>query len=75
MLDDNEMSLTLTKDPKSQNLKKHIDVMYYHIRRLIENEEISIKWISSFNMLANSLTKIFPTRSFKKHEEKWDPLT
>lgn len=33
MLDDNEISLTLTKDQKSQNRTKHIDIIYYYIWR------------------------------------------
>ena len=31
MLEDNETSLTLTKDPESHNCTKHIDVMHHHV--------------------------------------------
>ena len=43
MLGDNETSLTLTRDPESQNCTKHIDVIYYHVHGLVEDGEISIK--------------------------------
>lgn len=45
MLGDNETSLTLMKDPESQNRTKHINVMHQHIRRLVENGELGIEWI------------------------------
>lgn len=38
MLGDNETSLTLTKNPESQNRTKHIDVMHHHVRGLVEME-------------------------------------
>lgn len=31
MLGDNEISLTLVKNPKSQNHTKHIDIIYHYI--------------------------------------------
>ena len=43
MLGDNEISLTLTKDPKTQNCTKQIDVMYHHVYELVEDGEILIK--------------------------------
>lgn len=43
MLEDNKTSFTLTKDPKSQNHRKHINVMYHHIRKLVEKRELRIE--------------------------------
>lgn len=43
MLGDNETSLTLAKDPESQNRSKHIDVMHHHIRGLVEEGELDRK--------------------------------
>lgn len=67
MLNNNEISLILTMDPKSQNLIKHIDVIYHYIRGLMEDRELAIKWIKSFAILANSLSKAFFIRLFKKY--------
>lgn len=67
MLGDNETSLTLTRDPKSQNCIEHIDVMHHHVQELVENRELAIKWISSSNMLADGFTKTLPTGPFKRH--------
>ena len=43
MLGDNKTSFTLIKDPESQNHTKHIDVIYHHIRELVENEKLVIE--------------------------------
>ena len=43
MLSDNKTSLTLTKDPKSQNQIKYIDVIYHHLRGLVEDRELTIE--------------------------------
>lgn len=43
MLSDNKTSFTLTKNPKSQNCIKHINVMHYHIQELVENGELAIE--------------------------------
>lgn len=61
------MSFTLTKDLKSQNQNKQIDVIYHHVRGLIEDRQLAIEWIKCFTILVDGLTKAFPTRPFKKH--------
>lgn len=71
MLDDNEMSLTLTRDSKSQNQTKHIDVMYQHICGLGEDRKLAIEWSESSTMLADGLTKALFTGPFKKHQDEW----
>ena len=43
MLGDNKMSLTLMRDPESQNRMKHIDIMYHYVRGLVEDGEILIE--------------------------------
>ena len=43
MLSDNKTSFTLTRDLESQNSTKHIDVMYHHVRELMENGELASK--------------------------------
>ena len=43
MLGDQKTHLTLTRDPESQNCTKHIDVIYHHVRELVENRELAIE--------------------------------
>lgn len=70
MLGDNEISLTLMTYSECPNRPKHIDVIHHHIRELLENEELAIKWISRLNMLVNGLTKALLAGFFKRHQEE-----
>ena len=40
---DNEASISLTKNPESQNRTKHIDVQHYYIRELVNDKELTIE--------------------------------
>lgn len=71
MLGDNETSLTLTKDPESQNWTKHINVMHHHVQGLVEDGELTIDWIASSAMLADGLTKALPVAAFRRHRGEW----
>lgn len=71
ILGDNKMSFTLTKDSKSQNRTKYIDIIYHHIQWLMADRKLGIKWIFSSLILANGLTKALPTGFFKRY---WDKL-
>lgn len=71
MLGDNKISFTLTRDPESQNCTKYIDVIHYHVRKLIKDGELVIKCISSSDILADSLIKAFPAGPFKRHCREW----
>ena len=43
MLGNNKTSITLTKNPESQNCTKHIEVIHHHVRRLVEGGELGIE--------------------------------
>lgn len=63
----NEMSIALTKNAESQHQTKHIDVQHHYIRELVNEGELTIKWIPGLDMLANGMTKTLPTETFWKH--------
>lgn len=67
MLGDNEMSITLIKDPKSQNRIKNTDVIYHYVQELVKKEELGIEWVPSLSMLADGLTKSLPIALFKRY--------
>lgn len=71
MLGNNKISFTLTKDPKSQNCTKHINIMHHHVQGLVEEGELKIKWIPSLSILADGFMKALLVESFKKHQDKW----
>lgn len=64
---DNETSIILIKNAESQAKSKHIDVQYHYIRKLVANKKLEIKWICSASILADRLTKILSTNSFKRY--------
>lgn len=48
---------------------KHIDIMYYHIYKLVKDRKISIKQISNSDILTDGFIKAFFPRSLKKHQK------
>lgn len=40
---DNKTSLILIKDPESQNRTKSIDIMHYHLQRLVKKVKLKIE--------------------------------
>lgn len=43
MLGDNKTSPNLKKDSESQNYTKHINIIHYHIQKLVEDRELGIE--------------------------------
>lgn len=70
MLNNNEISLTLTKNLKSQNQTKYINILDHHICKLIEIKKLTINLIKSFKMPVNDIIKVFFTISLKKYLKK-----
>ena len=64
---DNKMSIALTKNTESQRRPKHINVQHHYIRKLVDKEELTIKWILGFEMLADGMTKALLIKTFKRH--------
>lgn len=60
----NEMSITLTKNTKSQHQIKYIDIQYDYIRELINKIKLGVKWISRSKMLADEMTKALSLEIF-----------
>ena len=64
---DNEMSINLTKNAESQHRMKHIDVQHHYVRELVNEGELTVKWIPSSEMLADGMTNALSTETFRKH--------
>ena len=43
MFDNNKTNFILTRNPKSQNRSKNIDVIHYHVQGLVEKKQLKIK--------------------------------
>ena len=69
MLHENdEMSITLTKNIESQYYTKHINIQHHYIWKLVNEGVLIIKWIPSSEMLANIMTKALSNETFQKHQ-------
>lgn len=61
------MRIALTKNIESQYHTKYINIQYHNIRKLVNEEELTVKWILGSDMLTDSMTKRLPTKIFQKY--------
>ena len=61
---DNQGAITLSKDNKFHAWTKHIDIWYFFIQVVVENEKISIKYVSIDENMADIFTKPLPKAKF-----------
>jgi hypothetical protein len=54
---DNQGAIVLVKNPEFHARTKHIDVSAHYIRELAEDEEVTVQYMPTDQMLADCLTK------------------
>ena len=68
LYEDNKMSIALTKNAESQYRTKHIDVQHHYIKQLVNERELTIKWIPRSKILRNGMTKALLAEMFRKYQ-------
>jgi KUP system potassium uptake protein len=63
---DNQGAISLTKNPMQHVRTKHIDVQHYFVPKQVENGEITFKYCSTEDMVADVLTKALPKERYNK---------
>lgn len=63
---DNQSTVSICKDPQSSDRTRHIDGKFKKIQELIKNEVLRIKWIPTYEQLADCLTKQLPKPAFEQ---------
>jgi transposase InsO family protein len=61
---DNQSAIKLLKNPISSMRSKHIDIMHHFVRERVARKEVVIKYVSTTEMVADSLTKVVPKIKF-----------
>jgi len=63
---DNQSTIALAKNPIHHRRTKHIDTQHHFIRECIKNETISLEYMPTERMIADSLTKPLPRGKFEQ---------
>ena len=61
---DNQSAIKLLKNPVFSMRSKHIDVIYHFAREHVALKDITFEYISTNEMIADSLTKPLPMAKF-----------
>ena len=61
---DNKGAITLSKDNKYCSWTKHIDICYYFIHEVVEDEKLSVQYVPIDENLANIFTKALAKPKF-----------
>ena len=61
---DNQGSLALSKDPRMHQRSKHIDVHYHFIHEKIDEDKVTVSYISSEMNIADIFTKTLAKPQF-----------
>jgi hypothetical protein len=63
---DNQAAIRLLQHPMASEKSKHIDIIYHFARERVARQEVSITYIPTADMIADSLTKPLPEKAFAK---------
>ena len=53
----NTAAIALTEQVKTQERSKHINIKYHHVRSLVERKQLTIKYVTLKENIADVLTK------------------
>ncbi|XP_052189851.1 secreted RxLR effector protein 161-like [Diospyros lotus] len=66
---DNSVAIFFSRNNKSGSRSKHININYLVVRDHIKKDEVVIKYIKTYLMIADPMTKDLPTKVYKEHVE------
>jgi hypothetical protein len=61
---DSTSAISFTKEEVNQQRRRHINTKYHHIRELIANRTIQLKWVPTALQKADLMTKAFARERF-----------
>jgi hypothetical protein len=67
MYEDNIPCIKIAEEPRQHQRVKHVDIKYMFIRDLVLNNQMKLKHISSYNQIADVMTKPIVYSRFTRH--------
>ncbi|KAF1314267.1 Retrovirus-related gag-pol polyprotein, partial [Globisporangium splendens] len=64
ILEDNQGSIALAKNPEFHKRTKHIDIRYHFVREKVEDGQVVLEYCPTQEMLADIMTKPIPSAQF-----------
>jgi hypothetical protein len=64
----NKSTVFFLSNNKSSDAAKHIDIKYFVMKDIIQDQTVEIEYISTKQILADPLTKGLPPNIFRDHE-------
>jgi len=69
MYSDSRTAVGLIKNPTVEDMRKHIDVIYNHVREREDAGYVDFEWIEGSTNTADTFTKALPHPAFVKHRD------
>jgi hypothetical protein len=70
ILADNQGAIALAKNPHLHERSLHIDICYYHVRDLVQQGRVKIKYIPIAEIVADGFTKLLERTAFDKFKDQ-----
>ena len=64
---DSQMSIAYSKDPKFHSKAKHIDIKYHYVKDMVAQGELTLKYVSTHDMIVDPFTKVVSREVFDRH--------
>lgn len=64
---DNQVAISVTKDPKYCNKLKHINIKYNYVRDIVRHNVMCLEYLSTKEMVVDPFIKPLKTKSFMRH--------
>ena len=67
IFEDNQAAIAISSNPASHGRTKHFDVAQLFVRERVKTNEVALKYISTKDMVADTLTKPLTRAKFEQH--------
>ena len=71
LLEDNQSTISMMKNPKFHGRSKHVSIKYHFIRDQVSKGIVELKYCPTKEMVADMMTKGLPKEQFTKSCDLW----